>query len=44
MAKLTEGDKAPGFNLVSVDGKHISLSDLVNNDQTVLLVFLRHLG
>lgn len=44
MGKISEGDKAPDFNLVLVNGKHISLRDLVNTKQTILLVFLRHLG
>lgn len=44
MAKLTEGDTAPDFNLVSVKGRNIALRDLVKTNQTTILVFLRHLG
>lgn len=44
MGKLTEGDIAPGFELLSVEGKPVSLKNLLNEKKTIVLVFLRHLG
>jgi peroxiredoxin len=44
MGQLTEGDVAPGFDLLSVEGKSISLKNLQDEKKTIVLVFLRHLG
>jgi peroxiredoxin len=41
---LKKGDKAPLFSLPNPEGKTISLGNLLENNQYVLLVFLRHLG
>ena len=41
---LEVGDKAPDFNLCSVEGDPVSLAETLATGQHVLLVFLRHLG
>lgn len=41
--KFQAGDFAPDFALPSVDGKTVSLSNVVREGRNVLLVFLRHL-
>ena len=41
---LKPGDTAPDFELHSVDGRSVSLSDVLQGGHNVLLVFLRHLG
>ncbi len=35
---------APTFTLASTSGEQISLGEVLQNDNHVLLVFLRHLG
>ncbi|MBT3188979.1 MAG: redoxin domain-containing protein [Anaerolineae bacterium] len=44
MPPLKLGKIAPNFTLRSVEGEEISLSDLTQSNQKVLLIFLRHLG
>ena len=41
---LITGDRAPDLALRTADGRPVSLGDLLREDTTVLLVFLRHLG
>ncbi len=42
--KLKPNTKAPDFTLTTVEGKQITLSEVLTSGQNVLLVFLRHLG
>ena len=42
MASLKTGDRAPDFKLTNLEGQIVALSDY--RGQTVLLIFLRHLG
>lgn len=42
--KRKTNTKAPDFSLTTVEGKAISLNDILSGGQNVLLVFLRHLG
>ncbi len=44
MANLKNGQSAPNFTLQDAEGKQISLQDLLQTGNYVLLVFLRHLG
>jgi len=41
---LSNGDPAPDFSLLTVDGQPASLRDALRQGDHVLLVFLRHLG
>ena len=41
---ISAGDKSPEFTLDSVDGRQLSLSDILSGGHNILLVFLRHLG
>lgn len=41
---LTTGDRVPDLSLTSHTGQPISLAEMWRNSQSVLLVFLRHLG
>ena len=41
---LNPGDIAPDFELYTPDGQSIRLSDTRREGQSILLVFLRHLG
>lgn len=41
---LKTGDKAPLFDLSTVEGEPISLEQEIQKNHSVLLVFLRHLG
>ena len=41
---IKEGTLAPGFSLDQVDGKPISLSEILKTDHKILLIFLRYLG
>lgn len=38
------GQPAPDFSLITVEGKTITLHDLLQTRQPIVLVFLRHLG
>jgi peroxiredoxin len=38
------GDEAPGFSLNTADGERVTLSEVLRDVRSVLLVFLRHLG
>ena len=38
---LRVGQRAPGFALLNVDGKQVSLDDLASNHRAVLLIFYR---
>ena len=42
MAYLKVGDRAPNFSLTTIAGQSVALNDY--RGQSVLLVFLRHLG
>lgn len=44
MMKLKTNTKAADFTLMTVEGKQITLSEVLRSGQNVLLVFLRHLG
>ncbi len=44
MSALKVGQSAPGFALHTVDGVPLSLAELIQSGDNVLLVFLRHLG
>ena len=41
---LHSGQNAPDFELYTVDGQRISLSERLGEKSHLLLVFLRHLG
>jgi len=41
---LHSGQNAPDFELYTVDGQRISLSERLEGKSHLLLVFLRHLG
>ena len=41
---LHSGQNAPDFDLDTVDGQQISLSERLEKKNHLLLVFLRHLG
>lgn len=41
---LQVGDSAPLFTLSQVDGKPISLKDVIERPSRPLLIFLRYLG
>lgn len=41
---LRIGDVAPDFTLTTIDGDSLSLAEARQTSQSVLLVFLRHLG
>jgi len=41
---IREGTQAPEFTLDQVEGKPISLRDVLDQDCNVLLIFLRYLG
>ena len=41
---LHSGQNAPDFELYTVDGQRISLSERLEGKNHLLLVFLRHLG
>src|SRR4051812_6724809 len=43
-AKLTNGDRAPEFNLTDVDGKQFSLSETLKEGSSLLLVFCHGVG
>ena len=38
------GDKAPEFTLNTAGGEPVTLSDVLRDGHSVLLIFLRHLG
>jgi peroxiredoxin len=44
MAEIRIGDEAPDFVLKSVDGQTLTLSECMRGKDSILLVFLRHLG
>ena len=44
MTEIRIGDGAPDFILKSVDGQTQTLSECLRDKDSVLLVFLRHLG
>ena len=44
MPSLQAGQRAPEFELSQLDGGLVNLSDLLEYNKSVLLVFLRHLG
>lgn len=44
MKKLIAGQRAPDFQLQSIEGEQISLGETLKSGNHVLLVFLRHLG
>ena len=41
---LKIGDQAQHFDLPKIDGTSISLADEIDEHQSVLMIFLRHLG
>jgi peroxiredoxin len=41
---LKIGNQAPRFELPKIDGTSISLADEIDEHQSVLMIFLRHLG
>ena len=41
---LKIGNQAPHFELAKIDGTSISLADEIDEHQSVLMIFLRHLG
>ena len=41
---LKIGNQAPHFELPQIDGTSISLADEIDEHQSVLMIFLRHLG
>ena len=41
---LHAGQKAPDFEIYTVDGQRISLSERLGEKSHLLIVFLRHLG
>jgi peroxiredoxin len=40
----TAGNRAPGFELQTTDGRAVSLQHALRSGRNALLVFLRHLG
>jgi peroxiredoxin len=44
MPEIQIGDEAPDFILKSIDGQTQTLSECMRGKDSVLLVFLRHLG
>lgn len=44
MSSLKAGHTAPDFSLPTVEGRLMSLAELRQSGDNVLLVFLRHLG
>ena len=41
---LEEGELAPDFTLSTIHGEPVSLQEILDDEQHVLLIFLRHLG
>ncbi len=44
MKILLSGEKAPDFALKTIDGELLGLYEALQNNNAVLLIFLRHLG
>ncbi len=44
MTNTESGRRAPDFSLPDVNGEDVSLGNLLQAGQRILLVFLRHLG
>jgi peroxiredoxin len=44
MTKLSVGQLAPDFELQTLDGRFLKLSDFWGNGRSALLIFLRHLA
>jgi peroxiredoxin len=44
MKELISGDKAPDFTLLTIEGETLRLYDVLQENDYVLLIFLRHLG
>ena len=41
---LKNGDTAPGFTLRTPDDRPVALTDALQDQRAILLIFLRHLG
>jgi len=44
MSELNVGDHAPNIILATLDGERAALADYWENNEILLVVFLRHLG